>query len=91
LHEVPYSMLVQGQDERGVIDALYLQQGTWTVVEFKTDRVRDAAELQVLLGTEDYAAQMSRYVTAVERLVGQRPRAVLCMLDLAGKVHTMEL
>ena len=91
LHEVPYSMLVQGQDERGVIDALYLQQGTWTVVEFKTDRVRDAAELQVLLGTEDYAAQMSRYVSAVERLVGQRPRAVLCMLDLAGEVHTMEL
>ncbi|MBN1954269.1 MAG: UvrD-helicase domain-containing protein [Anaerolineae bacterium] len=87
LHEVPYSLEENGRIESGIIDALYLQDGLWTVVEFKTDDVQDDARFRELLEQEDYVAQARRYVNAVERLLGQRPRSVLCMLNHAGGVR----
>ncbi len=88
LHEVPYSLVTaDGRVENGIIDALYLRAGVWTIVEFKTDHVRDAAALERLLAEEDYLAQAERYAAAVERLLGSRPKVVLCLLDLAGGIH----
>jgi ATP-dependent helicase/nuclease subunit A len=91
-HEVPYHL--QGEDgtiESGIIDALYVHNGRWAVVEFKTDRVRDAADFQDLLAREDYLAQANRYGRAVHSLLGQRPRLLFCMLDYAGGIHIHEL
>ena len=59
-----------GQMESGIIDALYLHQGVWTIVEFKTDRVRDEADFKRLLSEEDYVTQVQRYVAAMEHLLG---------------------
>lgn len=87
LHEVPYSIRVNGRVESGIIDALYLRDGTWTIVEFKTDRVKDRADFERLLAEQDYRAQAARYAAAFERLLGERPRVVLCMLDYGGEVH----
>jgi len=86
LHEVPYSLDVDGGVESGIIDALYRQGATWTVVEFKTDRVRDQAELERVLAQEGYSAQARRYVTAAQRLLGRRPQLTLCLLNYAGGV-----
>jgi hypothetical protein len=91
LHEVPYSLVVDGRTESGILDTLYLQHGVWTVVEVKTDRVRDSAELEELLAKEEYLAQTQRYQAAVEQLTGQRPRALLCLLRSAGRVHVHQL
>ena len=83
LHEVPYSLVTGDRRiESGIIDALYLRDGgstngAWTIVEFKTDHIRDQAALERLLAEEDYLAQAERYVAAVERLLGSRPEAVL--------------
>jgi ATP-dependent exoDNAse (exonuclease V) beta subunit len=92
LHEVPYSLVVDGQVESGIIDALYRHDGTWTLVEFKTDRVKDRSELERLLD-EGYAAQAQRYVAAGEQLLGQRPVCILCMLNYGGGVylHTLAI
>lgn len=88
LHEVPYSLVADdGRIENGIIDALYLRDGAWTIVEFKTDHVRDAAALERLLAEEGYLAQAERYASAVERLLGSRPQVVLCLLDFDGKIH----
>ena len=87
LHEVPYSLVADGRVESGIIDALYLRKSAWTIAEFKTDRVEDRADFERLLKREDYLAQAQRYVIAVERLLGQRPRVVLCMLNYAGGMH----
>jgi ATP-dependent exoDNAse (exonuclease V) beta subunit len=87
LHEVPYSCAVDGRVESGIIDALYRRDGSWTLVEFKTDRVKDRAELERLLAEAGYAAQAERYVAAAERLLGQMPRCVLCMLNYGGTVY----
>jgi ATP-dependent helicase/nuclease subunit A len=87
LHEVPYSVVAQGRVESGIMDALYLREVTWTIVEFKTDEVRNEADFERLLAEEDYLAQAQRYIAAAERLLGQRPRFILCMLNYAGGVH----
>ena len=91
LHEVPYSLTVDGRVESGIIDALYLREGTWTIVEFKTDEVRDQADFERLLADKDYLAQAQRYALAAERLLGRRPRLLLCMLDYAGGVHLLPM
>ncbi len=87
LHEVPYSLMVDGRVESGIMDALYLREGIWTIVEFKTDEVRNEAGFEELLTGEDYLAQAQRYIAAAERLLGQQPRFILCMLNYAGGVH----
>jgi ATP-dependent exoDNAse (exonuclease V) beta subunit len=91
LHEVPYSLQMEGRLENGIIDALYRRQGVWTIVEFKTDAVRDRADLSRLLADQDYVAQSRRYVAASERLLGQRVQAVLCLLNYAGQVHVYRI
>jgi hypothetical protein len=87
LHEVPYSLEVDGRVESGIVDALYLREGTWTIVEFKTDRVKDEADFRRLLKEKDYIAQAHRYMVAMEHLVGQRPRCILCMLNRADGIR----
>mgnify|MGYP001088860697 CR=1 FL=1 len=95
LHEVPYSLVVDGRIESGIVDALYLAAGVWTIVEFKTDRVRDAAHFQTVLASEDYVIQAERYMSAVRHLLMDGDcaplRCVLCMLDYGGEVVVHEL
>jgi ATP-dependent helicase/nuclease subunit A len=88
LHEVPYTLMDdQGRLEQGVIDAIYFQNGLWTVVDFKTDRVKDAAEFARLAIERGYREQLQRYGSAVTRLTGHQPRTVLCMLNYAGRIY----
>ncbi|MEJ2211585.1 MAG: UvrD-helicase domain-containing protein [Anaerolineae bacterium] len=49
-HELPY---VRGQ-ERGIVDLLYRHDGGWTVAEFKTDRLADAAAMEAQIEREGY-------------------------------------
>ena len=87
LHEVPYSIEREGTLENGIIDALCLQNSAWTLVEFKTDHIEDKSRLEQLLRRTDYLAQSQRYADAFERLLGQRPRVLLCLLDYQGQVQ----
>jgi ATP-dependent exoDNAse (exonuclease V) beta subunit len=88
---VPYSSLVgDGTPESGAIDALYRSDGRWVLVEFKTDRIKDRGELEKTLEKEDYVQQVAHYVAAAERLLGERPRPVLCLLNYAGRVRLVE-
>jgi len=90
-HEVPYTYIDgQGRLDRGVIDALFCEQGCWTVVEFKTDRIRDENHLEQTLGQADYVEQVGRYLDATERLLGVRPRPVLCLLNYKRMVRLVE-
>jgi ATP-dependent exoDNAse (exonuclease V) beta subunit len=91
LHEVPFSLLVDGQVEIGIIDAMYERAGVWTIIEFKTDWVRNQAELERLLAEQEYLAQARRYIDAAQTLLGLEPRLFLCMLNYAGSVYPYQL
>ena len=90
LHEVPYSVMIEkngsptGITDTGIIDALYLSSGAWTIVEFKTDFVRDETHFSRILKREGYVSQAGRYVESCHRLLDQRPAFVICLLNFAG-------
>ena len=86
LHEVPYSRSRDGRLEQGAIDLLYRRRGQWTIVEFKTDDVHNKADMERIIEEKGYRRQLERYAAAVERLMGERPRARLCFLDVGGEV-----
>lgn len=87
LHELPYSYQQDGNIETGYIDLLYERSGRWTLVDFKTDRVRHAADLQKLLRENDYIEQVGRYGTAVSQLLGVMPQRTLCFLNVENTVE----
>lgn len=90
LREVPYHLETDGRVESGIIDALYRRGAQWTLVEFKTDELRDEAELIHALDENDYIIQSRIYASAIERVLAVRPRAVLCFLNVAGAVRLYE-
>lgn len=87
LHEVPYSYQQDGNIETGYIDLLYQRSGRWTLVDFKTDRVRHKADLDKLLLEKDYEEQVGRYGTAVSQLLGVMPQRTLCFLNVENTVQ----
>ena len=91
LHEVPYTIKVDGTVETGVIDALYLHENQWTIVEFKTDNIRSDAERDTILTRTDYLLQIARYRRAVRQLLGQEPLAILCWLNFNRRVAVEKL
>ncbi len=87
-HEVPYSIMTEGGAlEQGIIDTLYLRDGTWIVVDFKTDRFKDEQSFAGSAVSRKYRDQLRRYGLAVEQIIGQRPRAALCLLNYADRVY----
>jgi ATP-dependent exoDNAse (exonuclease V) beta subunit len=88
LTEVPYDYVDKyGHVEHGRIDALYLRNGVWTIVDYKTDEIGSEENLQNFVAEMKYGKQLCRYSEAVTRLLGQRPRAFLCFLDYGGDVY----
>ncbi|MCE5257499.1 MAG: UvrD-helicase domain-containing protein [Chloroflexi bacterium] len=84
LHEVPYIRQVSGRAEAGVIDLLYRVNGTWQIIDFKTDCISSEAERSAKI--EQYSAQMRRYASAASELLRTRVRVQLCFLDDHGQI-----
>lgn len=91
LHEVPYSWEFNGRQETGIIDTLFRENESWTLVEFKTDRVWDDAGLDRLLAELDYLSQVQRYVDVVRHMLGQTPQAILCWLNFGDGILAQEV
>ena len=87
LHEVPFSGQAGDTTSEGRIDALYSDKsGNWTLVEFKTTRIEDRESLVLHLNSEQHRqarSQARRYAEAVEKLLGRRPKAFVCLLSRA--------
>jgi ATP-dependent helicase/nuclease subunit A len=69
--ETPVTLRLQdGTLIEGVVDLAFLEDGTWTVVDFKTDREIDR-------GVEVYRRQVALYAEAISRAAGLPAEAVL--------------
>jgi ATP-dependent exoDNAse (exonuclease V) beta subunit len=89
-HELPFSRpLADGKTAIGVIDLLYRDEDGWTIVDFKTDALRNEDELQKILEDKlrGHRKQITRYKSAVEFLMHETPRSQLCYLDYQGGVR----
>ncbi len=87
LAEVPYEIEFEGSPHSGRLDALFQLDGRWTVVEFKTDRVRNDIERQKVLAESDYVAQVARYRAVVTEFTGQTPAVILCWLNFNRQIY----
>jgi ATP-dependent exoDNAse (exonuclease V) beta subunit len=76
----------EGRIRSRIIDLLFERNGRWTVVDFKTDRLRDEKDLQSPQ-IEKYREQIREYVTAVNEMLGVKAAGQLCFLDVGGRVR----
>jgi len=87
--ELPFSYPVDAQalygidaDERvllqGVVDACFLEDNSWTIVDYKTDRVRPGESSEQ--AAKRHETQMRLYALAVEAITGQPVRERLVVL-----------
>jgi len=90
-HEMPYSVEVDGAPRSGIVDLLCRSEGSWTLVEFKSDRLSRRAEVEPRIRNEKYDQQVEDYVAALSRVLGERPRALLVFLNVGQEVAVAEL
>ncbi|MDH4136895.1 MAG: UvrD-helicase domain-containing protein, partial [Anaerolineae bacterium] len=90
-HEVPYSVALDDGPHSGIIDLLYRTDGCWTIAEFKTDRLKDEAEMRARIRKEKYDEQVRGYVQAATRQLGEPPRALLVFLNVGSQVRIVPL
>ncbi|MGH2620592.1 MAG: UvrD-helicase domain-containing protein [Anaerolineales bacterium] len=89
-HEIPFTISdPQGQVQSGQIDLLWRGPQGWKLVDFKSDRLRDQAELQAAV--KYHARQVERYLRCAASLLGEKPVGLLCFLDAVGEVRLVEV
>ena len=89
-HELPFTAPASGEPA-GQIDLLFRCGETWTLVDFKTDHIRDDRAREALLQERDYREQIARYAAAVKHYMSVTPHCVLCLLDDQGAVNALPL
>jgi len=87
-HEVPFSIVENGEVENGVIDLLYRVDGSedWRIIEFKTDRLSSDVDLQACIREEGYDAQVQRYVRAIRSQLGTEVEAKFVFLSVGEEI-----
>jgi len=70
--EVPLASMLDGGILEGVVDVAYLEDGVWTVIDFKTDRPEEGDK--TLSG---YERQVLLYALAIERATGLTAKGAL--------------
>jgi ATP-dependent helicase/nuclease subunit A len=86
-HEVPYSVTLDDGPRSGIVDLLYRTDDCWTIAEFKTDRLKDEAEMKARIREAKYDEQVRRYVQAVTQRLGEQPRALLVFLNVGSQMR----
>lgn len=87
--ELPFSYPISAQalyqipaDEtvllQGVIDACFLENGAWTIVDYKTDRIRPGESAQA--AADRHAVQLDLYALALEAITGVKVEKRLVVL-----------
>ena len=85
LHELPYSIVTDEGLDNGRIDLLFKDARGWAVVDFKTRSFNNNRSSQNYLKAGEAEEQRLRqYGTAVHKLIGERPRLLICILSYSG-------
>ena len=63
---------------QGVLDACFLEDGAWVIVDYKTDRVRPGESPEQ--AAQKHAEQLRLYALALESLTGQRVKELIVVL-----------
>ena len=91
--EVPLAHPVSDADDlrtvqQGTVDLAYRLDGTWHLVDFKSDRVGSAERLEAL--TDAYAAQLRLYANAWTAATGEHPSCALWFADASPPMRALQ-
>ena len=89
-HEVPYELQDEPQNDRGRLDILYLTEGGWKIVDFKTDHLNSLSDLQEDRRT-GYRAQLLRYQHSVFQQLKEMPVTQFCFLNCGNSIQLVNL
>ena len=92
-HEVPFTLMLDGQMRSGIIDLLFRPSpdAAWIIVEFKTDRLAKGVDLKTYAQDKGYDRQVEAYRQAVEQQMGVRPEVWLVFLNVDQSVRELSL
>jgi ATP-dependent helicase/nuclease subunit A len=92
-HEVPYSVILDGQPRNGLIDLLFRPspEADWAIAEFKTDHLAETADLMAHVQEQGYDRQVQDYVQAITQQMGVSPRVLLIFLNVGNSVRVLAL
>lgn len=77
-HEVPFAFSLDRRVIHGAVDALFRSRdGHWSIVDFKTDRIRPE---DVGDRTQEYLVQLALYQDAIEMALGESLRVIVYYL-----------
>jgi ATP-dependent helicase/nuclease subunit A len=89
-HEVPYELRDEPQNDRGRLDILYLTEGGWKIVDFKTDHLNSLSDLQEDRRT-GYRAQLLRYQHSVFQQLKEMPVTQFCFLNCGNGIEVVNV
>ncbi len=92
-HEVPYSLTLNGHTQSGIIDLLFRSapDASWTIAEFKIDRLAKEVELKTYAHQKGYIRQVETYQQAILTQLGTSAEALLVFLNVAQSVQVLRL
>ena len=92
-HELPYTVVVDGQVQSGIIDLLFRTSPTitWTIAEFKTDRLPEEADLWQYIRQKGYDRQVAAYRQAIRQQLDATPQILLVYLNVGQSVQVLEV
>lgn len=89
-HELPYTYQPQADlPDSGAFDLLYRREGSWMLLDFKTDALAD--EEQREKADKEHWGQLKRYSRACRALLGEDVEAAVLYLDDRGAVRRAPL
>ncbi|HWS23746.1 MAG TPA: UvrD-helicase domain-containing protein [Anaerolineales bacterium] len=88
-HELNYISTIDGRVSNGVIDLLVLLEGRWTVLDFKTDHISTAEELEEHF--KAHRPQLRRYAQVFTDAMQVKPELLICFLDDQGQVSVRKV
>ena len=92
-HDVPYSLMIEGRTQSGLIDLLSRASSAeaWTIVEFMTDRLPENVDLgRHALGT-GYDQRAATYRQVIAARTGASPQMLLVFLNVGQTVQVLNL
>ena len=89
-HEITFTTSdPEGTVQSGQIDLLWRDQGSWKIVDFKTDTLRNDEDLEAAIAR--HKGQVERYVRSAANILGEQPIGMLCFLDSRQQVELVEV
>jgi ATP-dependent helicase/nuclease subunit A len=86
--EIPFSWLDEGgKVHQGLIDTLFLYQGQWYLIEYKTDFVPGLEDLEGIIVEKGYLEQIKSYHQAIKHILKIDPEVLLCFLNVGREIE----